>query len=267
MAPPLRVAAVIPARMASSRLPGKPLLEILGLPMIEHVRRRALLCRHFSEVVVATCDQVIADVIAGYGGRVVLTAPNHPAATDRVAEAMQHLECTHIVNVQGDEILILPQDLEVFVQSIEARPDIPAWNALAPIEQVTELQDPAVVKCVISTSGRLLFCARDFSTLPSPAVTAGQVVRKVLGILGYRRDFLARYGSLARTPLERAAAIDQMRIIEHDVTLQGVALRHGYPGINELREVPVVKQYLTTDPMQQAVLEQISEAWPANSST
>ena len=107
----VRVAAIIPARMASSRLPGKPLLDIAGLPMIEHVRRRARRCRRFVEVVVATCDQEIAQAVKRYGGDVIMTSATHPAASDRVAEAMRHLDCTHVVNVQGDEILVLPEDL------------------------------------------------------------------------------------------------------------------------------------------------------------
>ena len=96
-----RVAAIIPARMASSRFPGKPLLEVRGLPMVEHVRRRALLCKEFSEVVVATCDREIAVAVERHGGVVVMTSSAHKAASDRVAEAMEGLQCTHVVNVQG----------------------------------------------------------------------------------------------------------------------------------------------------------------------
>ncbi len=99
----VRIAAVIPARMRSSRFPGKALLSVRGLPMIEHVRRRTLLSGVFSEVVVATCDREIADVIVGYGGRVIMPAPTHPGALGRVAEAIEQLEATHVVNVQGDE--------------------------------------------------------------------------------------------------------------------------------------------------------------------
>jgi 3-deoxy-manno-octulosonate cytidylyltransferase (CMP-KDO synthetase) len=122
--------------------------------MVEHVRRRALLCRGFTEVVVATCDREIAEVVEQHGGTVVMTSPEHPAATDRVAEAMQRLACTHVVNVQGDEILVLPSDLERFVRAIECEPARSAWNALARIERDAELSDPAIVKCAVSASGR-----------------------------------------------------------------------------------------------------------------
>lgn len=264
---PLRIAAIIPARMASSRLPGKPLLTLQGLPMIEHVRRRALLCQEFAEVVVATCDREIAEAVARYGGRAIMTSPAHPGATDRVAEAMQQLECTHAVNLQGDEILVLPSDLDRLVDAMRADPIIPAWNALARIEHAGELSDRAAVKCVISISGRVLVCARDFSQAGLTVESRFEPVRRILGVMGFRRDFLERYGKMARTGLELAEAIDQSRIIEHDVVLQGMEFSRGYPGLNERREIEIIERYLTTDPAQQTVLEAIVGAWPARSST
>lgn len=254
----VRVVAIVPARMASSRFPGKPLLEIRGLPMVEHVRRRALLCRRFAEVVVATCDVEIAQAVERFGGRWVMTSPEHPAATDRVAEAMQSMTCTHVVNVQGDEILVLPEDLGHMVDAMEANPEVPVWNAIAPIARAEELRDRSIVKCVVSRSDRILYCGREF------AAWAGAIdsnthdpIRKILGILGYRRDFLARYGQLPRTPLEQAEAIDQSRILEHDVLLRGVMFRGGYPGINEPDEVAVVETLLNTDPFQQHVVDSV----------
>ncbi len=258
----IRIAAVIPARMGSSRLPGKPLLEILGLPMIEHVRRRTLMCRGFSTVVVATCDRQIAAVVEKNGGQVLMTSPKHPAATDRVAEAAQALDCTHVVNVQGDEILVLPSDLERLVQAIQERPEIPAWNAVARIERGEELADRSIVKCALSVSGRILVCARDFSHLPLPAGEASGPLRRILGILAYRKDFLGRYSALARTPLERAESIDQNRIVEHEVLLMSVSFTRGYSGINEQREIPEVRRCLEADPLQQAVFKDLDKGNP-----
>jgi 3-deoxy-manno-octulosonate cytidylyltransferase (CMP-KDO synthetase) len=252
----IRVAAIIPARMASSRFPGKPLIEVRGLPMVEHVRRRALLCKEFSEVVVATCDREIAVAVERHGGRVLMTSPSHPAATDRVAEAMRHLDCTHVMNVQGDEILVLPEDLAKMVSAIAAEPAGSAWNAVAKIEHSDDLRDRSIVKCVVSRSSRVLFCSRDFSRLPVGG-DGFEPVRKILGILAYRRLFLGRYSAMERTPLEVAESIDQSRIIEHDVPLRAVEFAKGYPGINEPREVGVVEKYLAEDPLQLEALEAI----------
>lgn len=247
------MAAIIPARMGSSRFPGKPLLEIRGLPMVEHVRRRTALCPEFSEVVVATCDREIAAVVEGHGGRVLMTSPAHRAASDRVAEAMGQLACTHVVNVQGDEILVLPEDLSRMVKAIAAEPAGSAWNALAPIEAVEELDNPSIVKCVVSQFNRILFCSRDFSRLPRPG-GGFEPVRKILGILAYERSCLASYGGLARTPLEVAESIDQSRMVEYDIGVRGVDFSHGYPGINEPREVPLVERYLDEDAGQRDLL-------------
>jgi len=252
----IRVVAIIPARMASSRFPGKPLIEVRGLPMVEHVRRRALLCKEFSEVVVATCDREIAVTVERYGGRVLMTSPSHAAATDRVAEAMRHLDCTHVMNVQGDEILVLPEDLAKMVRAIAAELAGSAWNAVAKIEHSDELRDRSIVKCVVSKSSRVLFCSRDFSRLPV-GDDVFEPVRIILGILAYRRSFLERYSAMERTPLEIAESIDQSRIIEHDVPLRAVEFAKGYPGINEPREVALVEKYLAEDPSQVDALEEI----------
>lgn len=253
----IRIAAIIPARMGSRRFPGKALLRVRGLPMIEHVRRRALRCRGFSDVVVATCDHEIAEVVEGYGGRCLMTSPDHSMASDRVAEAIRHLDCTHVVNVQGDEILILPDDLKKVVEAIEASPDVPAWNAVARIEREEELRDPSIVKCVVSVSGRILFCSRDFSWLAGKVEADFGPLRIILGILGYRRDFLERYGALSRSPLEVAETIDQSRVVEHDVPLQGIEFTKGYPEVNEPRDADAVEHVLSDDPAQQAMLQEI----------
>src|SRR5262249_24890860 len=156
---------------------------------------------------------------------------SHVAATDRVAEAASHLECTHVVNVQGDEILVLPGDLRHMVDVIRQDPSGQAWNAVAGIESGGELSDSSIVKCVVSRSLRVMSCARDFSRVRfGPQFDP---IRKILGVLAFERSFLTRYLCLERTPLEVAESIDQSRMIEHDVHLQGVEFRCGYPGINE----------------------------------
>ena len=251
----IKIAAVIPARMASTRYPGKPLIEIQGLPMIEHVRRRALLCGGFSEVVVATCDTEILEAVESFGGRVIMTSKEHIMASDRVAEAALNLDCTHVINVQGDEILVMPDDLSNMVESIHANPDCQYWNAIARIEKLAELTDTAIVKCVISIAGRILYCARDFGHLNLN--TTFEPVRKIIGVLGYTRESLLAFSKLSRTPLESTQSIDQSRIIEHEIHLMAVTFEKGYPGINDSREEILVKGILQSDPQQSSVLKKI----------
>ena len=253
----IKIAAIIPARMASSRFPGKPLLKIRGLPMIEHVRRRALLCGKFSEVAVATCDEEIAREVRAAGGRAIMTSPKHPAASDRVAEAAAQMDCTHVMNIQGDEILVLPEDLERMISAMQARPQIGYWNAVACVEKKSELANPSIVKCAVSRSGRILHCSRNYAYLENLGQELDPI-RKVLGILGFRKEALQEYIRLERTPLEAAESVDQSRILEHDLVLEGVLFRRGYIGINQPDEVEQVQACMERDPLQRTVLQELA---------
>ncbi|MDP2600358.1 MAG: 3-deoxy-manno-octulosonate cytidylyltransferase [Deltaproteobacteria bacterium] len=252
----VRIAAIIPARMASSRFPGKPMYNVAGLPMIEHVRRRALKCKAFSAVVVATCDVEIAQAVEKFGGRVIMTSPTHPGATDRLAEAMQHLDATHIVNVQGDEILIPPSDLDLMAEAVFKESSVPAWNAAAKIESVEELANPAIVKMVTSQSGRVIFCGRDLSKIAVKA-PAFEPVCQSIGVMTYRREFLQSFLELKRTPLETAEGIDQMRIVERDQILRVVYFNKAYVSVNEPHEMKLVEKCLAEDSFQQSILKEI----------
>jgi 3-deoxy-manno-octulosonate cytidylyltransferase (CMP-KDO synthetase) len=251
----VKIVVVIPARMASTRHPGKSLIEIEGLPMVEHVRRRVLLCEGFSDVIVATCDAEIQKVVESFGGKVVMTSNEHIMASDRVAEVANVLDCSHVINVQGDEILVVPDDLNNMLESIRAYPDGQYWNAIAPIEKSEELADRAIVKCVISAAGKILYCSRDFTHLNLK--NSFEPVRKILGILGYSIESLLAFSKLCRTQLETSQSIDQSRIIEHEIPLQAVNFEKGYPGINDLREEQMVREILKTDRKQRAILENI----------
>ena len=156
--------------------------------------------------------------------------------------------------MQGDEILVVPEDLNNMLESIRAHPDGQYWNAIAPIENSEELADRAIVKCVISTAGKILYCARDFTHLNLN--NTFEPVRKILGILGYSIESLLAFSKLVRTHLETSQSIDQSRIIEHEIPLQAVAFEKGYPGINDLREEQMVREILKTDAKQKEVLRQ-----------
>ena len=251
----VKIAAIIPARMASRRYPGKPLINIEGLPMIEHVRRRTLMYKGFSDVVVATCDPEISDVVKQFGGEVMMTSSNHIMASDRVAEAAEHLDCTHVVNVQGDEILVNPEDLQRMHKAILTDESLPYWCSTAIVDKKEELAETSIVKCVVSKSGKVFYCSRDLTHLNLE--NEFDPVKKLLGVFGYRRDSLFAYGQLQRTRLETIQSIDVCRIIEHDIPLQSVPFTSGYPGINDRREEELVKEILKTDSEQKMLLEEV----------
>ena len=184
-----------------------------------------------------------------------MTSDRHVATSDRGAEAAESLDCTHVVNVQGDEILVLPEDLEQMITAIGTNIGEQFWNATGNIRTASDLGDESIVKCVVSRSGRILFCSRDFSHLPLNGHF--EPLRMILGILGYTRDSLLNYNKLPRTPLEEMLSIDQSRIIENDIPLLAVSFSKGYIGINNRREETQVRGILAKDERQRSVLEDV----------
>jgi 3-deoxy-manno-octulosonate cytidylyltransferase (CMP-KDO synthetase) len=250
----MKIIAVIPAHMASVRFPGKILFTLHGLPMIEHVRRRALLSKEISDVIVATCDEDIASVIRGFGGKVVMTTNTHKNGTSRVAEAIREFDCTHVILLQGDEPLLLPRHVDTLADAIVANPNGDAWNATGPIESFEELDRHSFVKCVISQSGRIMHC---FRRTPGHSSFEQQLgfTRKILGIIAYRKDFLMKITSMSGTRVELAEFIEQMRILENDYSLQSVSVDPSVPSVNEPHEADIVLEYLHQNPEQKALLE------------
>ena len=252
----MRIVAVIPAHLASVRFPRKILFPFHGLPMIEHVRRRAILSNAVSEVYVATCDQEIADVVRRYGGNVIMTANTHKNGTTRVAEAIKDIDCTHVMLLQGDEPLMLPRHLDAFVGAIVAEPNGDAWNATGPIEKVEELDRHSFVKCVIGQSEKILYCFRR-SPCYSEFEKQQEFVRKILGMIAYRKDFLLSLTAIAESPIEHYEFIEQMRIIENGFSLQSVRVNPSLPSINEPQEAEIVLDYIRHSSEQRALLERI----------
>jgi len=242
--------------MASVRFPGKILFPFFGLPMIEHVRRRALLSNSLTEVIVATCDDEIAQVVGGFGSKVIMTANTHRNGTTRVAEAVKDIDCSHVMLLQGDEPLLLPRHIDALVHAIEEQPNGDAWNATGAIESPDELDRQSFVKCVASKTGRVMHCFRR-----SPASCSAEAqfgfVRKILGLIAYRRDFLMELIKLPSSPIETAEFIEQMRILENDGHLQCVSVEPSLPSVNEPHEADIVLDYIQHHPEQKALLEMI----------
>ncbi len=224
--------------------------------MIEHVRRRALLTDAISDVVVATCDAEIAGVVRGFGGHVIMTDNTHTNGTSRVAEAVKKIDCTHVMLLQGDEPLLLPRHLDIFARAIEADPAGDAWNATGPVEHEEELDRHSFVKCAVSSSGRILYCFRR-----TPCYSAFDVqqsfVRKILGIIAYRKDFLQHLTTLPASPIERAEFIEQMRIIDNGYILRSIPVSPSLPSVNEPDEAEIVLDYIRHNAEQRALLERI----------
>lgn len=253
----MKIVVVIPAHLASVRFPHKVLHQFAGLPMIEHVRRRAMFASGLDGVYVATCDKEISDVVERSGGRVIMTSSSHKTGTDRVAEAISALDCSHVIVLQADEPLILPETISACAGALRANPQVPAWNAVGPIEKEIDLDDRSIVKCIISPQGRIIFFCRRSPCLRSSFQAQQQFTRKILGLVAFRRDFLLQFAQMPEAPFEKAEFIEQSRIIENGFELRSVPISVSYPSVNEPHEAALVEQVFAQDEMQQEILSRI----------
>ena len=251
-----RVIGIIPCHLASVRFPRKILFPFAGLAMVEHVRRRALMANGIDDVIVATCDEEIEDVVLKGGGKVVRTANTHTNGTSRIAEAVKEIDCEHVVLLQGDEPLLLPSHVEALIAGIHAHPDADVWNVTGPIEQPEELDRHSFVKCAVAPGNQILYC---FRRSPSTAKFDVQrsYIRKILGLFAFRRDALLKIAAAEPSPVERAESIEQMRLIEYGRKLVSVPVDESLPSVNEPYEADIVLEKIQTDPVQQALLSRV----------
>jgi 3-deoxy-manno-octulosonate cytidylyltransferase (CMP-KDO synthetase) len=250
-----KVVSVIPARMESSRFPGKPLVRILDLPMIEHVRRRVGLAEHVDEVVVATCNREILDAVTSGGGRAVMTANTHERCTDRVVEAMTGLDADIVLIVQGDEPLLDPAVLGILIRPLLERPEPSCTNLISVIHDERDLVNVDIVKTVLDRRNRVMFYSR--APIPYRRVRKECILYRQAGLSAFRTGFLKTYSELAPTPLEIAESVDFLRILEHGHPILGVVFDHETVGVDRPEDVGKVEEILRTNPGQKALYERI----------
>ncbi len=223
------IVAVIPARFGSTRFPGKPLVSICGLPMIQHVYERVAQAPGVDRVVVATDDDRILEVVRGFGGDVLLTSPCCPSGTDRVAEVAKVLDARAFINVQGDEPLIHPQAVSLVAQALKEGEEMVTLKT--PIESQEELKSPHVVKVVTDGEGYALYFSR--APIPYPRGGWGNVdlkgYFKHVGVYGYTRETLLNLASWPPSFLETLEGLEQLRALERGIKIR--VLETGYRAI------------------------------------
>jgi 3-deoxy-manno-octulosonate cytidylyltransferase (CMP-KDO synthetase) len=222
----MRVVGVIPARYASTRLPGKPLVDIMGKTMIQHVYENAARSKTLEQLIVATDDERIMAVVAGFGGRAVLTSRDHNTGTDRVAEVVRGLDVEVVVNIQGDEPFVRPGMIDEVVQPLLDDPDLPMCTSMHEITDKEDFDNPNVVKTVVDLAGNALYFSR--SLVPYPRKSEGHRAFEHIGMYAYRKDFLIKYAGLPQTPLEKLESLEQLRVLEHGYRLRVVETRQDY---------------------------------------
>lgn len=223
-----KVAGLIPARHGSTRLPGKVLAPILGKSMIRRVYERALLSGVLDTVVVGTDDERVADEVRAFGGRVVMTSPDHVSGTDRLAEMVQQTEsgvtdAEVVVNIQGDHPFMDPAMIEEAVRPLLEDPELPMATLKHRISEPEDLADPAVVKVVVDHQDNALYFSR--SRIPNPCKDVAHPVFAHVGLYVYRRDFLIRLSQLEPTLLEQVESLEQLRVLEHGYRIRVLETR------------------------------------------
>ena len=208
----MKIACIIPSRYASTRLPGKPLRMIAGQTLIHRVYNRAILAKSPDIVVVATDHRDIAGEVESFGGRVVMTAVNHPTGTDRLAEVAEQLaDYDIIVNVQGDEPFIDPDVIDRLAKMLTEHENLDMVTAAAPLKK-EEYQDASAVKVVVNQKGEALYFSR--ALIPYPREGFAMPPLKHIGVYAYRRSFLLTYAKTEQTPLEKTESLEQLRALE-----------------------------------------------------
>ena len=236
----MKVLCVIPARYASTRLPGKPLKDIAGKPMVVRVYERASQAGLVNETLVATDDERIKTAVEAAGGKAMLTRADHATGTDRLAEVAEaYPDVDLIVNVQGDEPLIDPGLIDELAGLFEGEPELAMATVKTEIEDEAEQKNPNNVKVVCDKAGYALYFSR--SLMPYPR-KGGCPVYKHIGIYAYRRDFLLHYAKMEPTPLEQAESLEQLRALENGYRIKVVETKSKFVGVDTVEDLERVNE-------------------------
>jgi len=243
----MKITAIIPARYSSNRLPGKPLLEIAGKSMIRHVVERVDLAEDIDEVLVATDDERIADEVRSFGGRAVLTSPEHPSGTDRIAEVAAGMDFEVAVNVQGDEPLVRPSMIADLVAPFHTLPDLEMATLATRLREPADFRDPSKVKVVRDLDGYALYFSRAPVPFDRDAVLSGReepstLVLKHIGMYAFTRDYLLEFAETEPTPLEKIERLEQLRALETGHRIWVALTPHDTVGVDTMDDLERVRR-------------------------
>jgi len=237
-----KTVAVIPARLESSRLPRKALLDICGLPMIVHVYKRCLLARSLDDVYVATDSEEIKAAVESYGGKVLMTSSLHATGTDRIAEASESIDADIVVNVQGDEALVNPEHIDKVVAALLSDP---AVNVGILVNPFFKRNSPSDIKVVLTRDDDVMYFSR--ADIPSDARVANPPLLKAYHIVPFRKDFLLKYAKWDKGDLEKIEFNEYLRILEHGVHIKAVHVESDAVSVDTKDDLEYVRSKMLTD--------------------
>lgn len=248
----MNIIGIIPARMASSRFPNKPMADILGMPMIGHCLKRALMCSMLSDVYVATCDIIIYDYIKSIGGKAIMTSDTHERASDRTAEAMLKIEkkigkkIDIVVLLQGDEPMTNASMIESAVKPLLDDINLKITNLYATIGSIEEFENPNEVKVVIDLESNALYFSRE--PIPSRKKGVNDVpMYKQVCVIPFKRDFLLEYNEMEQTQLEIIESVDMMRVLENGIKIKMVHIQEDNFSVDTQEDLENVIEFMKKD--------------------
>ncbi len=252
-----KVVAIIPARWSSTRFPGKPLAQIKNKPMIQWVVEQVQKASRISEVIVATDDDRILDAVTGFGGKAVMTSQDHATGSDRIAEVASGLICDIVVNVQGDEPLIPPENIDQVIDCLDKNPTLNVATLMMAVHESDEIIDPNVVKVVTDQKGRALYFSRSAIPFHRDAWKNGlpESISKVkeegvsrvfrhIGLYAYTRSFLLEFTRMNPSPIEQLEKLEQLRILEHGYSIQVEITEKISMGIDRVEDLEKIERFL-----------------------
>ncbi len=245
----MKTIAVIPARMGSSRFPGKPIAKILGRPMIEHIYKRVAMSKSLHATYIATCDEEIRQAAEAFGAPVIMTADTHERASDRVAEAVSLLDADLVVMVQGDEPMTHPDMIDTAVAPFRDDATLECVNLVRCIEHEADYLDANTIKVVMNQQGDALYMSR--RPIPTLAKTgfADTAAYKQVCIIPFRTATLLQYARLSPTPLEQLESIDMLRLLEHGYRVKMVPTEFNTQAVDTEADLARVAKLMETDPL------------------
>ena len=240
----MKIVGVIPARLGSTRFPEKVLKLIAGKAMIQHVWERALCAKSLSDLIVACDDVRVRDCVMSFGGKAVMTRVDHPNGTSRIGEIAQGVEADIFINIQGDEPLMNPANIDALAAVFNQAPGLQAATLAVPKTDSEGYRNPNVVKAVCDAEGNALYFSR--AMVPYDRDGAGIAYLKHLGIYAYRRDFLMEFIRWDAGKLEQIEKLEQLRILERGVKMRVVLTQSDSPGVDTPEDLETVQRILKT---------------------
>jgi len=245
----MKVIGVLPVRYASSRLPGKPLKEIEGLPMVIHTLKRTQLCKELDEVYVATDTKKIFDLIEKYDGKAIMTSDRHRTGTDRIAEAVENIDCDIVVNIQGDEPLVNPDHISKAVQPLLKDKNVNVSTLLC---RNDHFNDYTECKVVIDKNNDILYMSRE--DIPTSYFEKQKQILKLYCIVPFRKEFLFKFASWEQTPLEKIEHIEYNRILENGYKMRGVIVDSVAESVDTPENLETVRKLMKKDKIKELYL-------------